>query len=224
MLDAGTKPRPRSILDMWTASHSDQYLGGVCGNVSPWLGRSWRDLLNPLVAAQNFEYKVSCILDRPLETRFGYLSVLPGAFSGHRYEAMMGEPQQQYFRGDPTLPKQLHIGGDLISTSSFVQNLLLAEDRILSFELSSKPGCKWHISYVKSAKADTDIPKNTTEFITQRRRWFNGFFAVTIYLILIYHRVYRSQHSITRWAVFHAQILTILSRCSSRGSDLQHSS
>ena len=30
----------------------------------------------PLVAAQNFEYKISCILDKPTESMFGYISVL----------------------------------------------------------------------------------------------------------------------------------------------------
>ena len=29
-----------------------------------------------LVAAQNFEYKISCILDKPTESMFGYISVL----------------------------------------------------------------------------------------------------------------------------------------------------
>lgn len=29
-----------------------------------------------LVAAQNFEYKISCILDKPTESVFGYISVL----------------------------------------------------------------------------------------------------------------------------------------------------
>ena len=39
-------------------------------------GMLWRNLLNPLVAAQNFEYKMSNILDKPLESLFGYITVL----------------------------------------------------------------------------------------------------------------------------------------------------
>lgn len=32
------------------------------------------------VAAQNFEYKISCILDKPTESMFGYISVLVSRF------------------------------------------------------------------------------------------------------------------------------------------------
>jgi cellulose synthase/poly-beta-1,6-N-acetylglucosamine synthase-like glycosyltransferase len=47
---------------------------------------------NPLVAAQNFEYKMSNILDKPLESVFGFISVLPGAFSAYRYIAVQNDP------------------------------------------------------------------------------------------------------------------------------------
>lgn len=35
------------------------------------IGKGGKKLLNPLVAAQNFEYKMSNILDKPLESSFG---------------------------------------------------------------------------------------------------------------------------------------------------------
>lgn len=40
------------------------------------LGKGGKNLINPLVATQNFEYKISNILDKPLEAAFGYVSVL----------------------------------------------------------------------------------------------------------------------------------------------------
>ena len=47
------------------------------------------------VAAQNFEYKVSNLLDKPLDAAFGYVTVLPGAFSAYRLKALQGRPLQK---------------------------------------------------------------------------------------------------------------------------------
>jgi chitin synthase len=35
-----------------------------------------------------FEYDFMHIIDKPAEAIFGYIHVLPGAFSGFRYEAL----------------------------------------------------------------------------------------------------------------------------------------
>jgi len=76
LLDAGTKPGAKSILALWEAFYNDKDLGGACGEIHAMLGKGGKNLLNPLVATQNFEYKISNILDKPLEAAFGYVSVL----------------------------------------------------------------------------------------------------------------------------------------------------
>ncbi|KAI9728038.1 MAG: Chitin synthase, class 2 [Cirrosporium novae-zelandiae] len=205
-LDVGTRPREKALLHLWKAFYNDKDLGGCCGEIYPFLGKYYGNLIKPLVAAQNFEYKTSCILDKPLEATFGYLTVLPGAFSAYRFRAILGRPLEQYFQGDPTLLDRLGNKG-IIGMNAFMRNMFLAEDRILSFELIMKPGAKWHTQYVKQAKAETDIPDGMIAFITQRRRWLNGAFAATVYSLIHFWRIYLSGHNIFRMALLHFQLL-----------------
>ena len=206
LLDAGTKPGHKSLLALWEAFYNDKDLGGACGEIHAMLGKGWRKLLNPLVAAQNFEYKISNILDKPLESSFGYVSVLPGAFSAYRFRAIMGRPLEQYFHGDHTLSKQLGKKG-IEGMNIFKKNMFLAEDRILCFELVAKAGSKWHLTYVKASKGETDVPEGAPEFIGQRRRWLNGSFAASLYALMHFGRMYKSGHNIVRMFFFHFQML-----------------
>ncbi|EMC92453.1 glycosyltransferase family 2 protein [Baudoinia panamericana UAMH 10762] len=206
LLDAGTRPGNKALLALWEAFYNDKDLGGACGEIHALLGRGWRNLLNPLVAIQNFEYKISNILDKPLESSFGYVSVLPGAFSAYRFRAIMGRPLEQYFHGDHTLSKKLGPKG-IEGMNIFKKNMFLAEDRILCFELVAKAGSKWHLTYVKASKGETDVPEGAPEFIGQRRRWLNGSFAATLYSLMHFSRMYRSGHNIVRMFFFHIQLI-----------------
>ncbi|KAF4978003.1 hypothetical protein FZEAL_5548 [Fusarium zealandicum] len=206
LIDAGTKPGPRSLLSLWEGFYNDRDLGGACGEIHAMLGKRGAALLNPLVAVQNFEYKISNVLDKPLESAFGYVSVLPGAFSAYRFRAIMGRPLEQYFHGDHTLSKQLGKKG-IDGMNIFKKNMFLAEDRILCFELVAKASQKWHLSYVKASKGETDVPEGAAEFIGQRRRWLNGSFAASLYSLMHFGRLYRSGHSIIRLFFLHIQLL-----------------
>jgi hypothetical protein len=66
-------------------------VSGTCGEIVAPKGKSGVYLLNPLVAAQDFEYKMSSILDKPLENIFGYITVLSGAFAAYWYIALQLE-------------------------------------------------------------------------------------------------------------------------------------
>ncbi|KAG8529425.1 uncharacterized protein KY384_006062 [Bacidia gigantensis] len=206
LIDAGTKPGAKSLLALWEAFYNDKDLGGACGEIHAMLGPGWRNLINPLVASQNFEYKISNILDKPLESSFGYVSVLPGAFSAYRFRAIMGRPLEQYFHGDHTATL-INKGKGIENMNIFKKNMFLAEDRILCFELVAKAGAKWHLTYVKASKAETDVPEGAPEFIGQRRRWLNGSFAASIYSLMHFGRMYKSSHNIVRMIFFHVQML-----------------
>ncbi|KAG5646609.1 Chitin synthase, class 1 [Asterophora parasitica] len=205
LIDAGTKPGHKSIYYLWEAFYNDAHLGGCCGEIHAMI-KGGKKLLNPLVAAQNFEYKMSNILDKPLESSFGYVSVLPGAFSAYRYRAILGRPLEQYFHGDHSLADRLGPKG-IYGMNIFTKNMFLAEDRILCFELVAKAGDRWTLTYVKPSKAETDVPEEAVELIGQRRRWLNGSFAASVYALVNFFKLYRSNHGIIRMFFLHIQAL-----------------
>ena len=161
LLDVGTKPGPTSLYHLWKAFDTDSNVAGACGEIKAGKGKGWLGLLNPLVASQNFEYKMSNILDKPLESVFGYITVLPGALSAYRYYALQNDttghgPLSQYFKGET-----LH-GQD---ADVFTANMYLAEDRILCWELVAKRDERWVLKYVKSATGETDVPGELTRLM-----------------------------------------------------------
>ncbi|KAI5991704.1 glycosyltransferase family 2 protein [Pisolithus orientalis] len=202
LLDVGTMPGTTSIYHLWKAFDINSNVGGACGEIVALKGKYGQYLINPLVAAQNFEYKMSNILDKPLESVFGYITVLPGAFSAYRYIALQNDttgegPLQKYFLGE----KMHGAGADI-----FTANMYLAEDRILCWELVSKRGGSWILHYVKSAYAVTDVPDQVPELISQRRRWLNGSFFAAIHSLVHFHYLYRSSHGFARKFWIHVEM------------------
>ena len=93
------------------------------------------------------------------------------------------------------------------TASIFDRNKFLAEDRILCFELVAKAKDKWVLQYVKPSKAETDVPEQAAELISQRRRWLNGSFAASVYALIHFFRLYRSGHGPIRMFFLHIQAL-----------------
>lgn len=197
LIDAGTKPGKDSIYHLWRAFDLEPMCAGACGEIKAMLVHG-KKLLNPLVATQNFEYKMSNILDKPLESAFGFITVLPGAFSAYRYVALQNDksgqgPLEKYFLGE-----KMHG----TNAGVFTANMYLAEDRILCFELVSKRNCHWILQYVKSATGETDVPVEMADFILQRRRWLNGSFFAAVYALAHSFDIFRSDHSFLRKMMF----------------------
>ncbi|KAK3075729.1 Chitin synthase, class 2 [Teratosphaeriaceae sp. CCFEE 6253] len=203
LLDVGTKPGDDSLYHLWKAFDRDSSVAGAAGEIRAAKGKAWLQLLNPLVASQNFEYKMSNILDKPLESVFGYITVLPGALSAYRYHALQNDenghgPLSQYFKGET-----LH-GQD---ADVFTANMYLAEDRILCWELVAKRNERWVLKYVKSATGETDVPDAVPEFISQRRRWLNGAFFAAVYSLLHFKQIWYTDHTIARKILLHIEFV-----------------
>lgn len=194
LLDIGTQPSPTAIYHLWKAFDQDSNVAGAAGEIKAGKGRGMLGLLNPLVASQNFEYKMSNILDKPLESVFGYITVLPGALSAYRYYALLNDvdgngPLNQYFKGETLHGKNADV---------FTANMYLAEDRILCWELVAKRDERWVLRFVKSAVGETDVPDTIPEFISQRRRWLNGAFFAAVYSIVNARQIWKTDHTLAR--------------------------
>eukprot|EP00475_Leptophrys_vorax_P044570 TRINITY_DN898_c0_g1_i1.p1 TRINITY_DN898_c0_g1~~TRINITY_DN898_c0_g1_i1.p1 ORF type:complete len:776 (-),score=215.71 TRINITY_DN898_c0_g1_i1:113-2440(-) len=187
LLDVGTCPKAKSFYCMFKAMERNDRIAGVAGEITTI--DQW-NLTNPLVAAQQFEYKISSIFDKTMESMFGYITVLPGAFSAYRWKALAGDPMKMYFH---------HLVTALKDQEPFLANMYLAEDRILCYELVAKKGCNYTLHYVKEAVATTDVPTDLPSLIKQRRRWLNGSLFALIYALLGWKKMMQhSSHNIFR--------------------------
>jgi chitin synthase len=184
LLDVGTIPQDRAIYKLYKAMYLDPTIGGCCGEISVHKPQ----LLNPIVASQHFEYKVANFMDKATESVFGFITVLPGAFSAYRYEAIRGEPLNLYFKS-LTHPDSL---------GAFKGNMYLAEDRILCFELVARLNCAWTLRYIKNAVAETDVPETLEDLMKQRRRWLNGSTFALAYSVFNFNRIFGTSHTIFR--------------------------
>ncbi|KAH7035477.1 glycosyltransferase family 2 protein [Microdochium trichocladiopsis] len=203
LLDVGTRPGSTSLYHLWKAFDNDSNVAGACGEIKAMKGKFGAYLLNPLVASQNFEYKMSNILDKPLESVFGYITVLPGALSAYRYHALQNDetghgPLSQYFKGE-TLHGQ--------HADVFTANMYLAEDRILCWELVAKRSERWVLKYVKSCTGETDVPDALSEFISQRRRWLNGAFFAAVYSLVHFRQIWSTDHTLARKVLLHIEFV-----------------
>jgi chitin synthase len=86
LLDVGTQPRRNALYRLYEAMVVDDRIAGCCGEIIPRNPSMW----SSIETAQVVEYKFAHIFDKALESLFGYITVLPGAFSAYRWEALQG--------------------------------------------------------------------------------------------------------------------------------------
>jgi len=204
LIDVGTRPLKDAILKLYMTMKEDAQIAGCCGEIEA------EDLgfLSPVVGAQNFEYKVSHVMDKAMESTFGYITVLPGAFSAYRYNAIRRDQLvpdarnkfvQHLSKSGPLVEYFKSLSPSPEAQTPFSQNMYLAEDRILCFALIAMEDKNWVLRYVKGAVATTDVPTSLVDLIKQRRRWLNGALFAMIYALSRFKLVWtQSSHSFAR--------------------------
>ncbi|EAR99425.3 chitin synthase (macronuclear) [Tetrahymena thermophila SB210] len=194
LLDCGLVPDEKALFNMFLAFETDKNIGGVCG----FMGIKFQDVYTDagqrkdeykraqpqidflsdlfqkifdVQKAQMYEYNMGHFIDKPFESLFGYIQVLPGAFSGYRWDALKRDEETKDCILDDYLSSVLDQSRELTLEQ---QNMNLAEDRILCLKIYSKHGKKYTLKYLPNCRAKVDPVTDLMTLISQRRRWING--------------------------------------------------
>lgn len=167
IIDAGTIPLHNSISHIVMHLEKHPNIGGACGEIEVLIpdkkdnGEQFGVLENMLMEAQYVEYKLSHYIDKQCESLFGFISVLPGAFSTFRWEAIYGDPLNAFLKGI-----MQEMDAKFIPNCAEA-NMYLAEDRIFCLELLIKKNQSYILSYISGCKAITDPPYDLIQLLKQ---------------------------------------------------------
>eukprot|EP01103_Thecamoeba_quadrilineata_P002515 TRINITY_DN12465_c0_g1_i1.p1 TRINITY_DN12465_c0_g1~~TRINITY_DN12465_c0_g1_i1.p1 ORF type:complete len:799 (+),score=122.11 TRINITY_DN12465_c0_g1_i1:135-2531(+) len=125
-----------------------------------------------LVQTFDFESAITCYSGA--FSLFGFLPVIPGPCGLFRMSDIRGAPLDWYFK---------NVNQDPDTAGILLGNLLLAEDRLLSWAAALKTEETRFTMLVPEAvfyfEAETELEK----FVPQRRRWQNGTFAGYLFIL-----------------------------------------
>lgn len=208
LLDAGTVPDQKAIVELVSCMEKDPKVAGCCGEITvDGNDQPCKMFWNWIMASQNFEYKNSNFQDKSMQSLLGYIEVLPGAFSAYRWTSLSPPEQHPTSTNRPLFKyfQSLIVAGEM---HPFFENMYLAEDRILCYELVTRGKNRLH--YIRHASARTDVPKTLAAFIKQRRRWLNGSQFAMYYAIgwgLFKGRLGAGNHSFPRKMFYFIEFL-----------------
>lgn len=209
LLDVGTRPLPGSLFYMYEAMYCNPNLAGCCGEIKPMQPNFWKIV----VPAQVVEYKFSHMLDKALESVTGFITVLPGAFSAYRWEALWkgtDELDPESIEGSPLWEDYFKSICHPELMDAFQSNIYLAEDRVLCLALFTKKNKNYILRYVKKSIGETDVPDSIAILMSQRRRWINGSWFALIDSLKKCGKVFESSHNCCRKLSFSLQMLYYL--------------
>ncbi|OMJ76407.1 hypothetical protein SteCoe_24239 [Stentor coeruleus] len=198
-IDVGTEPEEDALEKLYHTFKEDDNIAGVCGEIIP---RSKDEhCTDILFQTQAVEYKFAHIFDKSLESLIGYITVLPGAFSGYKYSALHTNehdgPLWGYYFQDFRKPYMMNC---------YMSNIYLAEDRVLCMALFTKAKQRYILRYNRYARAYTDPPNDYDTLLLQRRRWINGSWFALIDAIRNCEKIFATNHNYCRKIFFIIEI------------------
>ena len=163
-IDTGTVLEPEAFIEMCATFEADPDIAGIASNV----------MINPprdgnlLECFQSGDFAVQKTIRWPSEVFSGFLSVIPGQFSGLRWETFT----RSRAPAEPS-PKDRYLRGQTSDTAT-ERMMYLSEDRIMGFELATESGTRNRLDFAPRADCHTDTCNTLSELLHQRRRWLNG--------------------------------------------------
>lgn len=173
-LDAGTVLDQSALFHMY--QHFERKSKATTAAVASTVLLDCQNPLDLLSSFQASDFVVEKSLAFPSEEFFGYLSVMPGQFSGVLWKALAGNTESG------STPKDKYLSG-LNCQSGFEKTKFLAEDRVLGYELLADPSANNQIEFSSRAVARTDRCDSLRELLKQRRRWVNSSFICRTWMI-----------------------------------------
>ncbi|CAG9311419.1 unnamed protein product [Blepharisma stoltei] len=161
LLDAGIEPEENALFYMYMALRADENLAGCTGELKP-NAKNCRKIFR---YAQLFEYKTIYMLDKALESSFGYVSSLPSYFSAYQWKALsMNILLETHFKSI-CHPEEIDAANS---------NYYLSVDRLLSLSLFMQKDHRYTLRYVKRSKAKINVSNKIYKIMLTRRKWING--------------------------------------------------
>lgn len=142
-----------------------------------------------LQKAQQFEHSWDNIYEKSYQSLFGFLPVLPSAWSAYRWDALAE---------DNLLEKEYLVpikNPDYVYKSIKEANKILTEDRLLSLAIFTKRNKMYYLKYVPDAVATVDLIETVPDFLTQRKRLINGGWYAIEHMIYYNNQIRFSKHS-----------------------------
>jgi chitin synthase len=222
LLDVGLRAKERAIFSMYYYLRAHPTVGGVCGYMSlkierteeeeeveieelDWLTNTAHTFVD-IQRAQQVEYHFAHLLDKPFESLFDFIHVLPGAFSGYSMRAIHNPADEE----ETILRKYFESLSDKLTENHIVETEMtllwmaakvLLPDFAASCFLTANPNSEeqmlcnenmnlaedrilcfgihkngFDLAFLPDAYSEVDPIKNLHSLLGQRKRWINGSF------------------------------------------------
>lgn len=220
LLDVGLKPDEVALLKMYRYMKEHPKVGGVCGYMSLKIEKTEEgeevkdeevDCLTSICSrlvdiqrTQQVEYHFAHLMDKPFEAAFGFIHVLPGAFSAYNMEAILNYDEEDdellkaYFKSiDEKLAERKVVNTEISARNALLRTLLpdMVNGCCVTVDPESDEALLYNenvylaedrilcmgihkkgfdMAYLPDAYAWVDPIKTVHGLLGQRKRWING--------------------------------------------------